>query len=100
MDITDIHFTCSMRIALAGIDGFARKCLTLCLACSLLLLTSSLCKVNIGLDSWTATQLSYAYTVANQVGFKLFISFDFAASPGFSDYVNQIVPILNACEYI
>ncbi|KAG8864227.1 hypothetical protein FRB96_006048 [Tulasnella sp. 330] len=62
-----------------GIDGFA---------------------LNIGLDSWTATQLSYAYTVANQVGFKLFISFDFAASPGFSDYVNQIVPILGACEYL
>ncbi|KAG9034125.1 hypothetical protein FRB95_013770 [Tulasnella sp. JGI-2019a] len=58
-----------------GIDGFA---------------------LNIGLDSWTATQLSYAYTVANQVGFKLFISFDFAASPGYSDYVNQIVPILKA----
>ncbi|EJD50719.1 glycoside hydrolase [Auricularia subglabra TFB-10046 SS5] len=50
--------------------------------------------LNIGTDNFTDTQLSLAYTAANQLGFKLFISFDFAASPGFNDFQNQIVPRL------
>lgn len=55
--------------------------------------------MNIGTDSWTDTQLANAYTVANQIGdFKLFISFDFQAAPGFSDYNTQIVPRLNLCK--
>ncbi|KAJ7896115.1 hypothetical protein B0H13DRAFT_2523427 [Mycena leptocephala] len=34
------------------------------------------------------------YAAARSTSFKLFISFDFAASPGFSDFNNQIVPRL------
>jgi glucan endo-1,3-alpha-glucosidase len=52
-------------------------------------------KVNIGTDSWTDTQLALAYAAARSTSFKLFISFDFAASPGFSDFNTQIVPRLN-----
>ncbi|KAJ6470374.1 glycoside hydrolase [Mycena sanguinolenta] len=51
--------------------------------------------LNIGTDSWTDTQLALAYAAARSTSFKLFISFDFAASPGFSDFSNQIVPRLN-----
>jgi glucan endo-1,3-alpha-glucosidase len=51
-------------------------------------------KVNIGTDSWTDPQLALAYAAARSTSFKLFISFDFAASPGFSDFNNQIVPRL------
>ncbi|KAJ6563942.1 glycoside hydrolase [Mycena capillaripes] len=50
--------------------------------------------LNIGTDSWTDTQLALAYAAARSTSFKLFISFDFAASPGFSDFNNQIVPRL------
>ncbi|KAG8876747.1 hypothetical protein FRB97_003961 [Tulasnella sp. 331] len=74
---TQADWTNDMTLAKqTGIDGFA---------------------LNIGTDSWTDTQLSYAYTVANQIGdFKLFISFDFQAAPGFSDYNNEIVPRLKS----
>ncbi|KAJ6490059.1 glycoside hydrolase [Mycena sanguinolenta] len=51
--------------------------------------------LNIGIDPWTDTQLMNAYAAASGTSFKLFISFDFGASPGFSDYTNQIVPRLN-----
>ncbi|KAJ7599592.1 glycoside hydrolase [Mycena floridula] len=51
--------------------------------------------LNIGTDSWTDPQLANAYAAAGSTSFKLFISFDFAASPGFSDFNNQIVPRLN-----
>ncbi|KAJ7864559.1 glycoside hydrolase [Mycena leptocephala] len=50
--------------------------------------------LNIGTDSWTDPQLALAYAAARSTSFKLFISFDFAASPGFSDFNNQIVPRL------
>ncbi|KAJ7716244.1 glycoside hydrolase [Mycena olivaceomarginata] len=51
--------------------------------------------LNIGTDSWTDTQLALAYAAARSTSFKLFISFDFAASPGFgTDPNNQIVPRL------
>ncbi|MCJ1359083.1 MAG: hypothetical protein MMC33_009083 [Icmadophila ericetorum] len=58
----------------AGIDGFA---------------------LNIGGDSYTSTQLSNAFTAAQNVGnFFLFISFDYGANPDFTtaqvqSYVNQ-----------
>lgn len=51
--------------------------------------------MNIGTDSWTDTQLANAYAAARSTSFKLFISFDFAASPGFNDYNAQIIPRLN-----
>ncbi|KAJ7585771.1 glycoside hydrolase [Mycena floridula] len=51
--------------------------------------------LNIGTDSWTDPQLANAYAAARSTSFKLFISFDFSASPGFSDFNNQIVPRLN-----
>ncbi|KAJ7270426.1 glycoside hydrolase [Mycena rebaudengoi] len=51
--------------------------------------------LNIGTDSWTDPQLTLAYAAASSTSFKLFISFDFAASLGFSDFNNQIVPRLN-----
>ncbi|KAJ7046086.1 glycoside hydrolase [Mycena alexandri] len=52
--------------------------------------------LNIGTDSWTDTQLALAYAAARSTSFKLFISFDFAASPGFgTDPNNQIIPRLN-----
>ncbi|KAK7063369.1 glycoside hydrolase [Favolaschia claudopus] len=50
--------------------------------------------LNIGTDPWTDPQLALAYAAARNTNFKLFISFDFAASPGFSDFNNQIVPRL------
>ncbi|KZW03361.1 glycoside hydrolase [Exidia glandulosa HHB12029] len=51
--------------------------------------------LNIGTDSFTDTQLSLAYTAANANGFKLFISFDFAASPGFgTNFQTEVVPRL------
>ncbi|KAJ7238156.1 glycoside hydrolase [Mycena rebaudengoi] len=59
--------------AATGIDAFACKCSS----------------------HWTDTQLALAYAAAGSTSFKLFISFDFAASPGFSDFQNQIVPRLN-----
>ncbi|KAK6977361.1 glycoside hydrolase [Favolaschia claudopus] len=63
-------------IALAsatGIDGFA---------------------LNIGTDTWTDPQLVLAYAAARNTNFKLFISFDFLAAPGFNDFNTQIVPRL------
>lgn len=82
-------------IALAvatGIDAFACKCSS---QYSLISLTYLSVKVNIGTDSWTDTQLALAYAAARSTSFKLFISFDFAASPGFgTDPNNQIVPRL------
>jgi hypothetical protein len=45
----------------AGIDGFA---------------------LNFAGDSYTSTQLNYAYQAAAAVGFKLFLSFDYAANNG------------------
>ena len=55
----------------AGIDGFA---------------------LNIAADAWTDTALQNAYTAAGPTGFKLFISFDYAANPSFvaSDVINII----------
>ncbi|KAL2264472.1 hypothetical protein VTK26DRAFT_37 [Humicola hyalothermophila] len=57
----------------AGIDGFA---------------------LNIGpSDSWTNTQLNYAYTIAEQIGdFSLFLSFDMAAGHW---SVPQVVDLIN-----
>ncbi|KAF8183465.1 glycosyl hydrolase family 71-domain-containing protein [Mycena galopus ATCC 62051] len=54
-------------------------------------------KLNIGMNPWTDTHLANAYAAARSTSFKLFISFDFAASPCFSDYTNQIVSRLNLC---
>ena len=47
--------------------------------------------MDIGLDSWTDTQLANAYSAAESAGFKLFISFDFGAA-AFTE--SDIVPIL------
>ena len=69
------QWTSDIQLAKAvGIDGFA---------------------LNIGGDSYTGTQLSNAFTAAQNVGaFLLFISFDYGANPGFTtaqvqSYVNQ-----------
>ncbi|KAK7063376.1 glycosyl hydrolase family 71-domain-containing protein [Favolaschia claudopus] len=51
--------------------------------------------LNIGTDTWTDPQLALAYAAARNTNFKLFISFDFLAAPGFNDFNTQIVPRLN-----
>ena len=66
--------TWSSQIALAsgaGIDGFA---------------------LNIGKDGYTSQQVGYAYDAAEKSNFKMFLSFDYATTGGFSsgEVVNTI----------
>src|SRR2546423_14741166 len=52
--------------------------------------------LNIGDDSFTDTQLGYAYSAAEKYGngFKLFLSFDYGAVPAYDP--NKIISRINA----
>jgi glucan endo-1,3-alpha-glucosidase len=64
------HFASDMSAAKSvGIDAFA---------------------LNIGTDSWTSNRVSLAYAAANQVGFKVFLSFDMSLQNNAQSIISMI----------